>query len=105
MLHNLIACVVAGLCLWAIASPRVPTGIFGTLGLGLVAIAALWSMDDNHDPVRALDVVLIGVGFVLGCIALRVRRYMRGAQAWQHTDVLFDDVSAAEHSHIAGRRR
>jgi hypothetical protein len=74
MLHDALALLAALLCLAAVISPRIPTGIIGSLGLGTISLAALWSLDDWHDPALVLDIALGGVALIgvkIGWRALR----------------------------------
>jgi hypothetical protein len=102
MLHDFIASGVALLCLWAIISPNVPTGIWGTIGLGLIATAALWSLDDSHNPWGAFEMAIVGVGFVLGGVAWRVWAKGRAARrlVWQETQPA--EIDAAIQRHVQG---
>lgn len=86
--HDFVSLAVFVLCLLAVIHPRVPTGVLGTLGLGVVMIGILYSLDDGHDPMRALDVVIAGIGTIGVCLAWRVirrphRGMMRRAEDWQ----------------------
>lgn len=64
MLHDLVTLSVAMVCLWAIVSPRVPTGILPTIGLGAIFVAALWSLDDWAPAPTVVDVMLGGIGLI-----------------------------------------
>ena len=79
MLHDALSVAVVALCMWAIVSPRVPTGVFGTAGLGIVAVAALWSVDDAYNPFAAIDLLLSGVLFIGAGLAWRLLRRERAA--------------------------
>lgn len=72
--HDWLALLAALLCVLAVVSPRVPTGILGSLGLGAIALAALWSLDDWHDPAMALNIVLGGVSALGLKVGWRVLR-------------------------------
>lgn len=61
MLHDWMTISFAALCLWAIVSPRVPTGIVPTIGLCIVASAALWSLDDMAPAQTVLDAMIGGL--------------------------------------------
>jgi hypothetical protein len=73
MLHDFMTFVVAMLCVWAAISPKVPTGIFGALGLGVLATSALISMDDSANPYLVTDAMLGGLGLVGMTVFYRVR--------------------------------
>lgn len=79
MLQDLIAMLATLLCLWAIVSPRVPTGIVGTLSLCGIAVGCLWSIDNTHDPRDALNLVLVG-GSVLALFI--ARKGLRTRAVW-----------------------
>lgn len=79
MLQDLIASLATLLCLWAIISPRVPTGIVGTLSLCGIAVGCLWSIDNAHDPRDALNLVLVG-GSVLALFI--ARKGLRARHVW-----------------------
>ena len=64
MLNELLTAFVSGVCLVAIVSPRLPTGVLGSLGLGAICVAALMSLDRQHDPYGATDLLLIGAGML-----------------------------------------
>lgn len=64
MLHDLVTFSVACLCMWAIVSPRVPTGILPTIGLGAIFVAAAWSLDDWAPAPAVVDVMLGGIGLI-----------------------------------------
>lgn len=86
MLHDLVTLSVAMVCLWAIVSPRVPTGILPTIGLGAIFVAALWSLDDWAPAPTVVDVMLggiglIGVGMVWRCYR-KPRPHMRRSSDW-----------------------
>lgn len=87
MLHDTVSLLVAMLALWAIVSPRVPTGVFITAGLGAVFVVSVWSIDDGFNSDVALDLLLgalsmIGVGVAWRC-ARRYPRAMRRADDWK----------------------
>lgn len=77
MMHDLFAAIVAGACLFAIVSPRIPTGLLGSLGLGVVCVSALWCVDDYYDPIRANDLMLIGLGFLAAHVFTFTPRHRR----------------------------
>jgi len=62
--HDLATIAVALVCLWAIVSPKVHTGILPTIGLGAIFIAALWSLDDWAPAPTVVDVMLGGIGLI-----------------------------------------
>jgi len=72
MLHDALALIVALLCLYVVIAPEVKTGVVGTSGLGIMALGAVWSIDDMHDPYAATDWILAGFLLVAGHVALRV---------------------------------
>jgi len=72
MAHDVVTMSVALMCLWGIASPRIPTGTIGTAGLGTIAVAALWSLDASVNSGSAIDVVFGGMGLVCFHVLLRV---------------------------------
>jgi hypothetical protein len=90
-LHDLVVISVIALIAWAIVSPKVPTGILPTAGLGVIGFALVWSLDEWHQPQTSLDLVIGGLG-LMGCgMAWRVLRRgpshgrMRRAADWQPT--------------------
>lgn len=108
MLQDLIASIATLLCLWAIVSPRVPTGIVGTLSLCGIAVGCLWSIDNAHDPRDALDLVLV-CGSVLALFiarkGLRTRRnLMRRRDDWNDGWIARTVVSVSDDrlKHVAG---
>lgn len=89
MLHDLLSIIVVMMCLWAIVSPRVPTGIVATVGLCVIAVAALWSLDD-WAPWDAVATTLLLGNAIAGVAGLwRCTRkptcMMRRASDWQAT--------------------
>jgi len=64
MLHDVIASCVIVFCLWAIISPSIPTGFLCNLGAGIVAAAALWSIDDGQDPYATTTMLLVGITWI-----------------------------------------
>jgi hypothetical protein len=77
MLHDAVTLSVAALCLWAIVSARVPTGIVITVGLCVILVATLWSLDDWASPQTVLDTVLGGLGLVGAGLVWRCYRRPR----------------------------
>lgn len=78
MLHDAIAFLVAALCLWAIISHRVPTGVLITTGLGAIFVVAVWSVDDGFDHGAAFEIMLGALGLIGAGVAWRCgRRYPR----------------------------
>ena len=63
-LHDYVTVAVIALCLWAIVSPKVHTGIFPTAGLGTICVAAFWSLDDWAPAPTVVDVMLGGIGLI-----------------------------------------
>lgn len=86
MLHDLVTFTIACLCMWAIVSPRVHTGILPTIGLGAIFVAALWSLDDWAPAPTIVDVMLGGMGLIFWGVVWRVyrrpERKMRRASDW-----------------------
>ena len=86
MLHDLVTFSVACLCMWAIVSPRVPTGILPTMGLGAIFVAAAWSLDDWAPAPTVVDVMLGGIGLIGVGVLWRAYRkpkpQMRRSSAW-----------------------
>ena len=87
MAHDLLTLTVAAMCMAAILSPRVPTGIVPTIGLAVVAGAALWSLDDFAPPDKVADMLFVGLS-IAGAAGLwrchrRPKRLMRRASDWQ----------------------
>ena len=74
MLHDAVALTVALLCLYVVIAPEVKTGVVGTAGLGIMALGAIWSVDNMHDPYAATDWILGGFLLVSGHVVLRVIR-------------------------------
>ena len=89
MLHDALTFAVAMLCVVAIVSPRVPTGILGSCGLAMLAVCGLWSMDDQSNPFQVVDGVFVGLALVGTSALWRARRKrgrpMRRATDWQQT--------------------
>lgn len=85
-LHDVVTAAVACLCLWAIVSPRVHTGILPTIGLGAIFVAAIWSLDDWAPAPTVVDVMLGGIGLVGLGVLWRVYRSpksrMRRSSDW-----------------------
>lgn len=103
MMHDYLAILVAAVCLWAIISPRIHTGIVCTVGLALVSVAAIWSIDDYTDPYRALDIAWLGVGAIGVMVVWRTfyrpaRHQLRRSTDWSDLDT----IPASEHINIAG---
>lgn len=86
MLHDLVTSLVASLCMWAIVSPKVHTGILPTMGLGAIFVAALWSLDDWAPAPTVVDVMLGGIGLIgLGVLWRAYRKprpQMRRSSDW-----------------------
>lgn len=86
-LHDYIAVAVAALLLWGVIHPRLPTGVLGTIGMGMMMVGILYSLDTFRDPIVALDIVISGIGVVGVCLAIRVYRrphrgLMRRVEDW-----------------------
>jgi len=65
MMLDILSASVAVLCLFAIVSPCVHTGVFGTTGLGVIAVASIWSLDAyafHNDVVATLMVGVLLTG-------------------------------------------
>lgn len=86
-LHDYVTVAVMGLCLLAILSPRVHTGILPTIGLGAIVVAALWSLDDWAPAPTVVDVMLGGIGLialgVLGRVYRKPKARMRRSSDWR----------------------
>lgn len=86
MLHDIVTIIVFALCVWAIVSPHVPTGILATTGLGVLALATLWSLDVTRDEEMIVNAMIGGMGLVGAGVALRVLRrrspHMRRLSDW-----------------------
>lgn len=103
MLHDLITLAVVALCLWAIVDPRVPTGVVPTIGLCVVGVAALWSLDDWAPPQTVVDTMLGGLGLVGGGAAWRVFRRRRKCPMRRSTDWgCLDELPADELHRVSG---
>jgi len=70
---EILGWVLASLCLWAIVSPKVPTGIVCTLGLGIIGIGGIWATDDSSLAYRNLEIIMIGMVIIGVAFFLRVR--------------------------------
>lgn len=70
-MNELIALVLACLCLWAIVSPRVPTGAIVTCGLGVTVVACLSALDDRSDVWRVLFLAAVGDLLIVGGLIWR----------------------------------
>lgn len=103
MLHELFAIAVALLCLWALVAPNLPTGIFGTLGLGVLSASALMSMDAGANPYYVLDAMLIGLALVGVTVLYRTIRHPTAASAPPPPPP--EGVDEAHHVHIIGGKR
>jgi hypothetical protein len=95
MLHDLFGLFIALLCIAAIISPRVPTGVIGSISLGGVAIAALWSMDDAADLGLIADILLICAGMLAAQVSWLLFLQHR-KPTWQDTH------SQIEHARESG---
>lgn len=64
-----VAVAVALICLGAIYSKHIPTGVLGSLGLALIGMAALVAIDDkSFANVERLDGIVLA--FLLGFLAI-----------------------------------
>lgn len=106
MLHDTLTFAVAMLCLAAIVSPRIPTGIAGSTGLALLAIAGLWSMDDHSNPFQVVDLVFVGLGLVCISVLWRTRRKrgqpLRRRTDWECSRAPPLELDSRSHRHVAG---
>lgn len=106
MLHDSVVLAVAGMCVWFIISPRVPSGILGTTGLGVIAVAALFSLDVWARPEQIANTLFGGLGLIGASIGWRLVRgdspRMRRLTDWSISP---DDVDDMEHVHIVGGKR
>lgn len=84
-----IAILLAGLCLWAILSPRVPTGAILTVGLGVTVAACLAALDDRSDIRRIL--ALAALGDILIVVGLLWRSYGKRRRCTDVGRVLTDE--------------
>lgn len=103
-LDNLVTIAVAGVLLWALVSPRVPTGVLPTIGIGVLLVGTIWSLDDWAPGPTVVDVLigglgLIGLGLVRRCYKHPKRR-MRRATDWMPTQ-----PGEESGEHVAGGRR
>lgn len=64
MLHDVVTWTVALLLLCMLISPRVPTGVLPSLGLGVLLVATLWSLDDQAPGPTIVDTMIGGLGLV-----------------------------------------
>lgn len=61
-MSNLLLLYIACVSLWAIISPRVPTGVLGTTGLTFIACGCLAELDPNsyvHLHLRTYGLALV----------------------------------------------
>lgn len=107
MLHDALVLGVSGLCLWALISPRLPTGVMGSLGLGAMAGAALWSLDYFAKQESVADMLLAGIGLLGLHALLRVlRRHSRDGQRTQWPDTASpNEIDESQQVHIVGGKR
>jgi hypothetical protein len=107
MLHDVVTGLVLMLVLWAIISPKMPTGVFATAGLGVIFGAGLWSLDDWAPGPTVVDAMLGGIGLIGLEAALHVlrdhlaRRRARKSQPWGKTQPL-RRVTPNEQRQVAG---
>ena len=101
MLHDVVTFCVAMLCVWAAISPKVPTGIFGALGLGVLAATALISMDDSANPYMVTDALLGGLGLV-GMTAFYRARHHKPAGDSLAPPSDAGELDESHHVHIIG---
>lgn len=106
MLHDLVTLGVAMVCLWAIVSPRVPTGILPTIGLCAIFVAALWSLDDWAPAPTVVDVMiggigLIGLGLVWRCYR-KPQRQMRRSSDWLGATQPLRELEPEQHRQVVG---
>jgi hypothetical protein len=104
-LHDIVTMTVIALIAYAIVSPRVPTGIMPTAGLGVIAFALIWSLDDWHRPDVTLNYITGGLGLVGWGMAWRLLRKrgcrMRRGSDWCATRPL-RELDAGEQRQAAG---
>lgn len=74
-LHDYVVLSVALACLYLVVEHRVPTGVLGTAGLAAIIVGLLYSLDDDHNPYIALDVVVGGLGLI--CLLMTWRLWAR----------------------------
>jgi hypothetical protein len=104
MLHDILASCVVIFCLWIIMSPKVPTGFWCTLGAGIVALAALWSIDDYANPYATTTMLLVGIALVAGKMTWRVLRTKQCAMR-RRTDWVPEELEAELHKFVAGGKK
>lgn len=86
MMHDALALLSAALCMWAVVHPRVPTGLLPTLGLGVMFVASMWSLDDWASADGVLDLMTVGVCLVGVGGFWRVLRRPRNNMMRRNTD-------------------
>lgn len=106
MLHDLVTFTVAFLCMWAIVSPKVHTGILPTIGLGAIFVASLWSLDDWAPAPSVVDVMLGGMALIFMGVVWRVYRrpkpHMRRSSDWMDAT---QPLTPEEQRHVVGGSR
>lgn len=84
-LHDFVTVSVILVIVYAIVSPRVPTGIMPTAGLCMIGFALVWSLDDRHQPDVTLNYITGGLGLVAWGLGWRMWR-RRGCKMRRSTD-------------------
>lgn len=108
MLHDLVTMAVAGLIFLGIISPRVHTGLLASCGMGVLFVAALWSLDDWAPGPTVVDTMLGGIGLIALEVAYRVLRKpragkLRRATDWTQTRPLRELPPDQQHQVAGGR--
>jgi hypothetical protein len=67
MMVDTLALLTAGMCLLCILHPLVPSGLLGSIGLGMIGMACLWATDDTvyANPQALEHAVLLMLGGLL----------------------------------------
>lgn len=111
-LHDGLAYIVIALCVWAILSPKVPTCIGGSAGLGAIGIAAMLTLDDYRQP-HVITLMLAGtaaIGLQVLWMAYRRRKHphLRRLSDWApaaRTEEPPGEIEAGQEHFIAGGRK
>lgn len=111
-LLDALAYTVIVLCVWAILSPRVPTCIGGSAGLGAIGIAAMLTLDDYSQP-HVITLMLAGtaaIGLQVLWMAYRHKSqpHLRRLSDWAPPARADDpprEIDAEQQQFIAGGRK
>lgn len=79
--YSTLAFVLLAVCAWGILSVRVPSGVAGTVGLGMIGVACMASFDPLASQAHIARLLLIGNLLVFGQAASLVWRSRRGRDA------------------------